>query len=206
MKKLKLKNRPLLILLVAGFTFISLSFTPGKLNAQDQKANIELLQKTEAFITEQEVLDVQKKWGEGIVEIGKVYSGGCDYKAAALNHIEVLYGYNLGPVLFKPTMASQKQFRTNKEGALSYFVGNNPDYPEDHGFAIKPWSAVRWESIGIKTVGNMAIAMGNYYFTPSNGGHEVKVEYTFAYTKDENGHLRIIMHGSHLPYVPEEKH
>ena len=56
---------------------------------------------------------------------------------------------------------------------------------EDHGFAIKPWNAVRWQSIGIKTDGNMAIAMGNYFFTPTKGGDEVKVEYTFAYTKDD---------------------
>lgn len=49
----------------------------------------------------------------------------------------------------------------------------------------------------------MAIAMGNYYFTPADGGDEVKVEYTFAYTKDKDGKLRIIMHGSHLPYSPK---
>lgn len=206
MIKLKLKNRQLLILLMAGFTFASLYFAPGKLHAQAQKANVKLHQLAEAVITEQEVLDVQKKWGEGIIEIGKVFTDGGDYKAVALNHIDVLYGYDLGPVLFKPTLASQIQFRTNKEGALSYFIGDNPNFPEDHGFAIKPWSAVRWESIGIKTDGNMAVAMGNYYFTPGGGGHEVKVEYTFAYTKDEKGQIRIIMHGSHLPYVPEEKH
>ncbi len=49
----------------------------------------------------------------------------------------------------------------------------------------------------------MAIALGNYYFTPANGGGEVKVEYTFAYTKDKDGKLRIIGHGSHLPYSPK---
>ena len=126
-----------------------------------------------------------------------------DYTAEAEKHIGDLYGYNIGAVLFKPTLASEKQFRTTKEGALSYFVGHNANYPEDHGFAIKPWNAVRWQSIGIKTDGNMAIAMGNYFFTPTKGGDEVKVEYTFAYTKDDDGNLRIIMHGSHLPYSPK---
>lgn len=154
------------------------------------------------FITEQEVLDAQKAWGEGIVEIGKVYLDNGDYKAAASEHIKKFYHYQEGSVLFKPTLASQKQFRTDFEGALSYFVGGNEKYPEDHGFAIKPWSSVRWEGIGVKIIGNMAVAMGNYYFTPAKGGEDVKVEYSFAYTKNEEGNLKIILHDSHVPYTP----
>lgn len=204
MKSYRLKHRKVLFLIVA----VAFLLNPGAgiLTAQEKQPNAILLQKTEAAITEQEVLDAQKKWGEGIVGIGKIFSEGGDYKTAALKHIDDLYGYNLGSVLFKPTMASVKQFRTDKEGALSYFIGGNPNYPEDHGFAIKPWNAVRWESVGIKIEGNMAVAMGNYYFTPAKGGNEVKVEYSFAYKKDENGDLRIILHDSHFPYVPAEKH
>lgn len=159
-----------------------------------------------ALITDQEVRDAQKAWAEGLVSIRKVYSDGGDYRAAALDHIEKMYGYDLGPVLFKPTMAVEKQFRTEKMGALSYFIGGNTDYPEDHGFALKPWVSVHWENIGIKIIGNMAVAMGNYYFKPADGGAEVKVEFTFAYTKDEHGKLRIILHGSHLPYNPQDVH
>jgi hypothetical protein len=85
---------------------------------------------------------------------------------------------------------------------LSYFVGGNDEYAEDGGFAIKPWSNVRWENIGTKIIGNMAVAMGNYYFTPAKGGDDVKVEYSFAYTKDANGDLKIILHDSHIPYNP----
>ena len=48
----------------------------------------------------------------------------------------------------------------------------------------------------------MAIAMGNYFFTPTEGGDDVKVEYSFSYTKNDNGELKIILHGSHLPYSP----
>jgi len=65
---------------------------------------------------------------------------------------------------------------------------------------------VRWENIGVKIIGNVALAMGNYYFTPANGGDEVKVEYSFAYTKDKDGNLKIILHDSHIPYKPEETH
>ncbi len=175
----------------------------NKTNVTHESQNVETMEKSAKTISEQEVLEIQKIWGEGIVRIGKVFTEEGDYKTEAKNHIANLYGYNLGPVLFKPTLAADKQFRTTEEGALSYFVGHNENFPEDHGFAIKPWSAVRWESTGVKTEGNMAIAMGNYFFTPANGGDEVKVEYTFAYTKDDDGKLRIIMHGSHLPYSPE---
>lgn len=153
-------------------------------------------------ITEQEVLDAQKGWGEGIVKIGKVFLEEGDYSAAATEHIEEFYNYAEGSVLFKPTLVSEKQFRKDFEGALSYFVGGNSNYPEDHGFAIKPWSAVRWENIGTKIIGNMAIAMGNYYFTTVAEGDVVKVEYSFAYTKNANGELKIILHDSHLPYTP----
>lgn len=189
----------LVVLVFAVLFFVSCN----KKNDTHKTQNVKTVKEVIPSITKQEVLDAQKIWGEGIVRIGKVFSEKGDYKTEAKEHIANLYGYNLGTVLFKPTLAADKQFRTTKEGALSYFVGHDENFPEDHGFAIKPWSAVRWESIGVKTKGNMAIAMGNYYFTPTNGGKEVKVEYTFAYTKDDKGVLRIIMHGSHLPYSPK---
>ena len=40
--------------------------------------------------------------------------------------------------------------------------------------------------------------MGNYYFGNSDG--EIKVEFSFAYKKDNNGKLKIILHDSHFPY------
>lgn len=159
---------------------------------------------TNVVITEQEVTDAQNAWGEGIVKIGKVYLEEGDYKAAATEHINAFYNYQEGSVLFKPTLTSEKQFRRDFQGALSYFIGGDENYAEDHGFAIKPWSNVRWENIGTKIIGNMAVAMGNYYFTPAKGGDDVKVEYSFAYTKDKDGKLKIILHGSHLPYKPAE--
>ena len=97
------------------------------------------------MIEEQEILDTQKAWGEGIVNIGKVFLEQGDYRAAAEQHINNFYNYQQETVLFKPTLVSEKQFRTNFEGALSYFVGGNTNYPEDRGFAIKPWSNVRWK-------------------------------------------------------------
>lgn len=154
------------------------------------------------MITEQEVLKAQQLWGEGIVKIGRAFLEKGDFINAAINHINQLYGYNLGVVLFKPTMASEKPFRIDKEGALSYFIGGNHDYPEDHGFAIKSWLLVNWENVAIKIIGNVALAMGHYHFSPADGGEKVKVEFSFAYTKDDEGKLRIILHDSHLPFSP----
>ncbi len=156
-------------------------------------------------ITAEEVADAQKAWGEGIVKIGKAYTEKGDYKQLASDHVKQFYNYDEGIVLFKPTMASEKQFRLDFDGALSYFVGSNENYPEDHGFAIKPWTKVRFENAGttIDVDGDTALAIGNYFFTPADGSPEVKVEYTFAYKKDKDGKLKIILHGSHLPYNPK---
>ncbi|MEL7263308.1 MAG: phosphoribosyl-AMP cyclohydrolase [Planctomycetota bacterium] len=152
---------------------------------------------------EQLILDAQHAWGLGIVKIGKVFLDKGDYRAAAEAHINEFYNYQSGTVLFKPTLASQRQFRLDFEGALSYFVGGNEDYPEDHGFALRPWSNVEWENAGTEIFdGETGVAMGNYYFTPVDGSDVVKVEYSFAYTVDDAGKLKIVLHGSHLPYNP----
>ena len=86
-------------------------------------------------ITEQEILDAQQAWGEGIVKIGNVFQGKGDYSAAAEAHIDQFYNYGKnreGSVLFKPTLAAEKQFRLTFEGALSYFVGGNSNFSEDN--------------------------------------------------------------------------
>lgn len=207
MQKTNFKMKLNLIVITAFTATIFLSgITSCKENTTQQENAMVAQTEETPVITEQEVLDAQKAWGEGIVKIGKAYSDKEDYKAVATQHLNDYYNYQDGVVLFKPTLTSEKQFRTDFEGALSYFVGGNENYTEDHGFAIKPWSSVRWENIGTKIDGNMAVAMGNYYFTPAEGGDEVKVEYSFAYTKDKDGKLKIILHDSHMPYKPSKKH
>ncbi len=183
----------------------SIGFTACKQTAQE-KRDSGITQTEEFLIVENEVSQAQQAWGEGIVKIGEVYKSGGDYKAAATEHINNFYNYQEGTVLFKPTLVSQKQFRLDFQGALSYFIAGDSSYPEDHGFAIKPWSSVRWENVETKIVGGVALTMGNYYFTPVAGGDEVKVEYSFAYVKDREGKLKIILHDSHIPYSPADKH
>jgi hypothetical protein len=186
--------------LFAALTFM-VGFTSCDTIIKKQESTVSQVEEIPA-ITEQEVADAQKAWGDGIVRIGQVFQDKGDVAKAATAHINQFYNYQEGTVLFKPTLAAEKQFRTDFQGALSYFVGGDENYAEDKGFAIKPWTAVRWENIGTKIIGNMAVAMGNYYFTPSDGSDPVKVEYSFAYTKNDDGELKIILHDSHIPFQP----
>lgn len=153
-------------------------------------------------ITEQAVIDVQKEWGEGIVAISKTHSDEGDFKARATEHINTLYAYGEdgAKVMFKPTLAAEDQFRETFDEALSYFIGQ--EGTEDKGFAISGWTNVRWESNGIYTDDDSAMAMGNYYFTGPDG-KETKVEYTFGYILDDEGKLKINLHHSSVPYSAE---
>lgn len=149
-------------------------------------------------ITQEEVLEAQKQWGQGIVDISQVFIDKGNYEKRASKHIQDLYAYGIGDVLFKPTLASDDQFRETFDEALSYFVGGK--ISEDKGFAIKPWSKVRFGKQQIITDHDSATAMGNYFFTPVGSEEETKVEYTFGYIKDDEGKVRINVHHSSLPF------
>ena len=152
-------------------------------------------------ITEKDVTNAQETWGNAIVAIGKAHKKGGDYKTLAADTVDNLYGYDEGKVLFKPTKASEGQFRLKEEDAVSYFVKGK--IAEDKGFALQPWSKVRFENAGVSVGCNDAVAMGNYYFTDANTGKETKVEYTFGYRRNEEGKLLIDLHHSSLPFNPK---
>jgi hypothetical protein len=154
------------------------------------------------MVTVAEVKDAQRAWGKGIIAIATAHANGGDYVGLATDHVNTLYAYQMGPVLFKPTLAAVDQFRPTFETALSYFVASNNACPEDQGFAIQGWTDVRFENSDVIIDGNTALAMGNYYFT-SPEGVEVKVEYTFGYIEDGNGGLRIQLHHSSMPAESE---
>ena len=149
-----------------------------------------------------DVEGAQKAWGEGIVAIANAHKNDGDYVGIASNHVNTLYAYQMGPVLFKPTLAAIDQFRPTFDTALSYFVASNNACPEDKGFAIKGWTNVRFENSDVIIDGGTALAMGNYYFTDPQGA-EVKVEYTFGYIEDDQGNLRIQLHHSSMPAESE---
>lgn len=144
-------------------------------------------------VTEAEVMAAQQSWGEAIVAIGAAD----DAQTAAQNTLDNLYAYDMSTVLFKPTLASEEPFRGAEDEALSYFVGG--DISEDNGFALAPYTNVRFENEGIITYCDNAVAMGEYFFTKTDGT-DVKVEYSFGYVRDEDGDLKINLHHSSLPY------
>lgn len=152
-----------------------------------------------APITTEEVEAAQQAWGEGIVKISAAYTTKGDYKAVAREHLDTLYNYDSGMVLFKPTLAAEDQFRGTYDEALSYFVRGMR--AEDSGFAIKGWTKVRFENEGIVTDDDNAMAMGNYFFTLPDGS-VTKVEYTFGYVRGADGALKINTHHSSLPFAP----
>jgi len=148
-------------------------------------------------LTPKRVTEFKKAWGDGIVKIGKIHSKGGDYRSAAKEHVKEFYAFDDRVVLFKPTLASEDQFRGSFDEAVSYFVGGSVS--EDNGFAIAPYTNVRWENEDTIIDGNTAMSMGNYYFTQQDGS-EVKVEYTFGITQEEDNDLKIILHHSSMPH------
>ncbi len=154
-------------------------------------------------INRDEVIEAQNAWGDGIVAIGRAFAEGQDYVQRAKDHIRQLYAYDLDGVLFKPTLASEKQFRSTVPEAESYFIGENGVCPEDKGFALRPWTNVRFENDGMWLHGDTALCMGNYFFTDAEG-QEIKVEYSFGYVKTEDGEVKIVLQHSSLPYSPSD--
>jgi len=160
------------------------------------------------IITYDEVNAAQQAWCDALVKIGKLKEEGGDYKGFANTVLSEAYNYDYGKVFFKPTLAFGDQtFRNDKKGALAYFVGGDPNYPDDKGFALKPWVKARYDNAGeknegIQIYGSVAITMGNVWVTDKDG-NEVMVDKTWVFKKGKDGKLRIIVHKSALPFSPK---
>lgn len=154
-------------------------------------------------ITQKDLAAARTAWGNGKVAISRAFEdGGIDAaRQVADAHLDAIYGYNLGPVLFKPTMASGEQtFRPTKEGALAYFCGHSEQYPLDRGFAIQGWRSMDSVTSAEFIQGDVAMWMGWVMLTDKDG-NVTKVDKSFGYKKDADGTLRIVLHHSSLPYT-----
>ena len=153
------------------------------------------------MITKDQVMSAQEEWGAGVVKIGSLKGKRAECEAFTSDFLDERYAFETGQVLFKPTKCADEQFRASKAEAMSYFIaGDDRACSEDKGFAIQPWTKVRFENTGLILDAARAIAMGNYFFTDLNG-NEAKVEYTFAYQVID-GELKIDVHHSSFPYNP----
>lgn len=105
------------------------------------------------------------------------------------------------PLLFKPTLANV--IRHDRAGARAYFVGGNPDYPQDHGFLKRGWAQVNFQSaIGpVRIPGGLSYKdMGHCTFVDGDGA-ATQADYTFIYHKRDGGVL-ISLHHSSLTWFP----
>jgi len=155
-------------------------------------------------INEDHLTRARINWGDGLVKISKSFEAdGIDAaRKVAEAVIDDVYGYALGDVLFKPTMASGEQtFRPTRKGALSYFVGHDKDYPLDGGFGLMGWRNVTSETAAQYIDDDVALWMGSVSFTNREGIVTI-VDKSFGYKRDESGRLKIILHHSSLPFQP----
>lgn len=154
-------------------------------------------------VTESEVLAAQKTWCEALVNISTTHAsqGQGPAKALAEKVIDAAYGYQMGAVLFKPTLTvSPQTFRTTRAGALAYFVGGDAAFPKDTGFALKGWTKCEVVNSAIFIAGDSATTMGNVHITGKEG-KVTTVDKTWKFVKDDAGKLRIVVHHSSLPYT-----
>jgi hypothetical protein len=153
-------------------------------------------------ISEKEVQAAQEGWGAALIKISEEFDskGLAVATVVAASTLDGAYGYNLGPVLFKPTLASgDRTFRTTREGALAYFVGSNKNFPDDKGFALKSWRKFAYTNASVQIHGDIALTMGTVVLTDKNG-NPTRVDKTWGFRKDDKGVVRIILHHSSLPY------
>ncbi|MDP2802772.1 MAG: hypothetical protein Q8O26_12900 [Phreatobacter sp.] len=155
-------------------------------------------------VTQTEVLAAQRAWCDALVSISTTHAsqGQAAAKALAERVIDAAYGYQMGAVLFKPTLTVAPQtFRTTRAGALAYFVGGDTAFPNDKGFALNGWTKCEIANSAIFIAGDSATTMGNVSITGPNGA-VTTVDKTWKFVKDDAGRLRIVVHHSSLPYRP----
>lgn len=157
---------------------------------------------TQAPISRVEVQTAQRAWCDALLSISSTSARNGDARGVADKVLSTAYDYDRGTVLFKPTLTHGEQtFRMDKRGALAYFVGGDSQYPNDSGFARKPWVGCEAKVAGVYTTPEKTIAMGNIMLTQANG-ERVTVDKTFGYVRGPDGGLRIVLHHSSLPHKP----
>ena len=201
-----LRNTLAVLTALATGACVSIGNNVNKAPASSSSAKAAAPSASAAPISEQQVNAAQQAWCDGLVRVAQVHARGGDARAEASKMIDDLYDYADGTVFFKPTLAfGPRTFRPTREGALAYFVGGDAAFPEDTGFALKGWTAARYDNNaaenGIQIHGDVAITMGNVYITGPDG-KEVMVDKTFVFRRCADGNLRLCVHKSALPFSP----
>jgi len=146
----------------------------------------------------EKIIEAQKKWADGIIKMGELSSNRGFLEDFTINFLDEMYDFENNQLLFKPTKASNIQFRNTKEMAISYFIGGeNRECNEDDGFALAKWNKITFDNSQIRIIDDLGFAMGNYCF--ENESTKIKIEYSFGY-KELNNSIKIFLHHSSIPY------
>ena len=141
-------------------------------------------------MTKAEVIEAQRAWAKYVVE-------------QDVDNLLDLYDFGTPdePLLFKPTLADV--IRLDRKGALSYFIGGDPDYPHDNGFLKLGWKRVEFQSAAgpILKAGGLGYKDMGHYTLINADGNATRADYTFAYHKLD-GRVLISLHHSSLTWFP----
>jgi len=156
-------------------------------------------------ITKEEVRIALENWSTGLLSIAaaknKNKNSTLEIATIAEDFIDLAYNYQAGDVLFKPTVTIDIPFRTTKDGALSYFVGGDPSFPEDKGFALSYWTSVKHEIFGFSNRTDSALVQTRTTITKSDGS-SVAPYFSMGFVRDSTtNELKIDLHHSSLPYA-----
>ncbi|MCH8558621.1 MAG: hypothetical protein LAT84_12400 [Balneolia bacterium] len=190
------------VLSAAFLTFTACSSNAESGNYSDNASYSTYASAHDHAITRDMIQAAQEGWIQELIRIGEAHTSGGDAEAVAREVLNAHYDYATNPVLFKPTLTHGEQtFRNTKEGALAYFVGGNADFPNDSGFALTGYVSGTTEIAEVFIHGDVAIAQGNITLVAPDDS-TVMVDKTFGYRLDDEGHLRIVLHHSSLPFAP----
>jgi hypothetical protein len=139
------------------------------------------------------ITSAQEEWGAGVIAIGKDKEDKRLYTAKAQKFLNDTYAFDSEKVMFKPTKPFFKQFISNKEDALSYFI-----HPQK-GFALQPWIEIKFTNYDFIFKNNQALCIGNYSFKDTKKDI-LKADYTFGYIKDSQEKVKINLHHSSLAF------
>lgn len=195
--KLPLSSLITIQAVLAGVAFVHL--VPESARAVPVKAQVQVF---DSGITLAEVKSAQQAWCSALLSISKSYyeEGPIVARNKAAQVIDSAYGYAIGPVAFKPTMASAEDtFRPTRDGALNYFVGPDKSFPQGKGFATyRNWKRCTIQDSVVQIFGNTANTMGFVMITDADGV-STTVEKTWTFMKVRRGDIRIVLHHSSAP-------
>ncbi len=144
-------------------------------------------------ILKSEVEDFQKSWAKAVLAIGEAFVEGEDFRSMAMDFVEDFYAFDEEKVLLKPGFANKQPFRNDKLSALAYFIGGNPNFREDAGFAIQSWDSIKFRNEDFLFKENMTVSSGVVSYV-SKKGDSFHFNLTLGLTAVKDGAIKVILH------------